>query len=118
MATISGSSLNAKQEGKLAHHLLLLLLLLLLLVLLVLLLLLCCCSTAAGSGLSGALLSQLQLPWLGLDISSDMLQVGSSHVWQCRSLGSTHVHTICSSFGLVWTSAVTCCKWGPRMPCC
>jgi hypothetical protein len=29
----------------------------------------------AGSGLSGALLSKLRLPWLGLDISSSMLQV-------------------------------------------
>lgn len=36
----------------------------------------------AGTGLSGALLTKLQLPWIGLDISSDMLQVNTQQQQQ------------------------------------
>lgn len=36
----------------------------------------CLPAAASGSGLSGGLLSRLGLPWLGLDIAADMLQVG------------------------------------------
>uniref|UniRef100_A0A383W7G6 Methyltransferase type 11 domain-containing protein n=1 Tax=Tetradesmus obliquus TaxID=3088 RepID=A0A383W7G6_TETOB len=54
-----------------------------------------------GSGLSGGLLSRLGLPWLGLDIAADMLQIAAQHVHQPGSSSSSSSSAPCGCCGLL-----------------